>query len=148
MHKAFHNKIEQETEHYSYHKSNCHVAQIMHTKIEAGEGCGQRPEDERDCNLRTAEKARKKDCHAHGVAGMTREEAKSTSTILSHHIHHIHEVRVLSGSPTLHHWLHHPRADSVSHDNEQGQSDIDHDRLLPCIVLEDDNEQGYDDQRP
>lgn len=148
MHKTLHDPIEQATEDDAYREAHTDVAQIVNTEVETGEGGGERPEDEGGCHFGTAEEPREKDGNAHGVAGMAREEAEASASVVAHHINEIHELRVLRGTPAFHHRFDQAWADAVCHENEQGYGDIDHHGFSPSVVLEDDDEQGDDDQRP
>jgi len=148
MDKALHEPVEEGAEEGAYKEAYRDIAQIVDSEIETGEGGGEWPEEEGEGHFGATEEPWEKHRHAHGVAGMTWEESESPSTVVAHHIDQIHELRVLGGTPTLNHGFDNARTDAVCHKDEQSYGDIDHHCLFPSVVLEDDDEQRDDDQRP
>lgn len=135
-----HNPIEKQTENEAYGKPYADIAKVVHTEVESGEGCGERPENEGDSDLRTAEKTGEEDGYAHGVAGMAGEKAILPATVVTDNVDEIHEVWVLGGTPPCHCGLDDARADAVCHNDEQGDGNIYHQCLFPVVVFEDDDE--------
>ena len=148
MDEALHEPVEERAEECADEEADGDVAQIVHAEVEAGEGGGERPEDEGDGDLGAAEEPGEEHGDAHGVAGMAGEESEASAAVVFHHVNQVHELGVLGGSPARHHGLDHAGADAVGHEDEQGDGDIDHDGFLPGVVPVDDDEQDDDDERP
>ena len=148
MHIVLHQPIEAETEDGAYDEAHTDITKIVHAKIKAGEGGGEGPEEEGERHLGAAEEPGEEHGHAHGVAGMSGEEAETTSPITAHDINEIHQLRVLCGTPTGHQGLDDARTDAVGHYDEQYHGHIHHQGFFPGVVLEDDGEQDDDDEGP
>ena len=99
---ALHDVVEQEAKENANCPADTDIAQEMDSQVESGEGGGYGPQDEGDGDLAAAEETGEEDCHGHGVACMAREEAETSASVASDYVDEVHELGVLSGSPTCH----------------------------------------------